>query len=108
MRVAIIGPTASKRSVDSLLPPGITEVVTADLPGICRKASQWADKRHIPKLVVSKKQFSHEAGKAFMVFRTVVSEVDLVLLFDDGLSEDVKCCRLYATLMGKPVNTIRL
>ncbi len=108
MRVAIVGPVDFRRAIDAFMPVGITEVVTTDMPGVCRKVNQWADKHRVPKLIVSTKPFLSDRGVAFASMRAMVAEVDLVVLLDDGVSSEVRCAREYAESMGKRVDTIRV
>lgn len=81
-------------------------MVTARLSGVCLQAEKWADRHNIPKLVVRKSKAIEDQAPQYGFLRTVMSEVDLVVLFEDKSSILTQRAKAFAIQYKIPMRII--
>lgn len=107
MRVAVIGSRNLHVEISKYMPENITEIVSGGVSGIDTLAEQWADIRHMPKLII-RADYTGDRGRAASLWRgkLIVEAAELVLAIWDGKSRGTKRAVDYAKRIGKPVQIV--
>jgi hypothetical protein len=85
------------------LPKSTTLIITGGAKGIDELAENYADEKHIPKLIIRPEY--NKYGKAAPLIRTkaIIEKSDLIIVFWDGESKGTQYAIKYATSLGKKI-----
>ena len=104
MKLLVAGSRSIKDyDLEKHIPSGVTMIITGGADGIDRIAEEYADKKHISKLILRPQYELYGRGAPLKRNEKMTELCDIALIIWDGQSKGTKYTLSYAGKIGKKV-----